>query len=239
MQSKVKARARVVEKLLLVAVALREQENFDSLMGVLAGLNSQPIFRLTETMDLVTTKLDGDPRDQPHRTAQPDGDKNRLPKKLRSLNRLMAASKSFAAYRLALANSGINMIPYLGVHLQDLTVTNEMKSDMRGGNVNWSKMSQLGKSAAVVLDCARVAPKLAVDRTIERCILNAPVLDEDVRPLFALPFLLSPARTSRADSASLLPRLQRQYALSYAHQPRQNGKTGARARLREFAKSTF
>ncbi|GAA5834294.1 hypothetical protein JCM9279_004273 [Rhodotorula babjevae] len=209
-QSKVKARARVVEKLLLVAVALREQENFDSLMGVLAGLNSQPIFRLTETMGLVTTKLDGDPRAQPHRTAQPDGDKNRLPKKLRSLNRLMAASKSFAAYRLALANSGINMIPYLGVHLQDLTVTNEMKSDMRGGNVNWSKMSQLGKSAAVVLDCARVAPKLAVDRTIERCILNAPVLDED-----------------------------RQYALSYAHQPRQNGKTGARARLREFAKATF
>ncbi|GAA5926467.1 hypothetical protein JCM3775_001026 [Rhodotorula graminis] len=209
-QSKVKARARVVEKLLLVAVALREQENFDSLMGVLAGLNSQPIFRLTETMELVTTKLDGDPRAQPHRMAQPDGDKNRLPKKLRSLNRLMAASKSFAAYRLALANSGINMIPYLGVHLQDLTVTNEMKSDMRGGNVNWSKMSQLGKSAAVVLDCARVAPKLAVDRTIERCILNAPVLDED-----------------------------RQYALSYAHQPRQNGKSGARARLREFAKSTF
>ncbi|BGP44775.1 hypothetical protein JCM10450v2_000589 [Rhodotorula kratochvilovae] len=209
-QSKVKARARVIEKMLLVAAALREQENFDSLMGVLAGLNSQPVFRLTETMELVTTKLDGDPLANPQRTAQPDGDKHRLPKKLRSLNRLMAANKSFAAYRLALANSGIHMIPYLGVHLQDLTVTNEMKSDMRGGLVNWSKMSQMGKSAAIVLDCARVAPKLPVDRTIERCILNVPVLDED-----------------------------RQYTLSYAHQPRQNGKTGTRTRLRELAKSTF
>ncbi|GAA6047337.1 hypothetical protein JCM3770_001894 [Rhodotorula araucariae] len=207
-QSKVKARARVMEKMLLVAAALREQENFDSLMGVLAGLNSQPVFRLTETMELVTTKLDGDPRANPQRTAQPDGDTHRLPKKLRSLNRLMAANKSFAAYRLALANSGIHMLPYLGVHLQDLTIANEMKSDMRGGLVNWSKMSQMGKSAAVVLDCARLAPALPVDRTIERCLLDIPVLDED-----------------------------RQYALSYAHQRRQTGKTGTRARLRELAKS--
>ncbi|GAA5995014.1 uncharacterized protein JCM10292_004489 [Rhodotorula paludigena] len=209
-QSKVKARARVAEKFLLVAAALREQENFDSLMGVLAGLNSQPVFRLTETMEIVTDKLDGDPRMHPQRTAQPDGDKHRLPKKLRSLNRLMAANKSFAAYRLALANSGINMIPYLGVHLQDLTVLNEVKSDMRGGLVNWTKFSQMGKSAAIVLDCARVAPKLPVDRTIERCIFNVPVLDED-----------------------------RQYTLSYAHQPRQTDRTGTRARLRELAKSTF
>ena len=112
-QSKIKQRARIMEKMLLIALALREQENFDSLMGVLAGLNSQPIFRLTETMDIVTTKLDGDPRLQHRRAEHLEADRNRLPKKLRSLNRLMAATKSFSAYRLALANSGMNMIPYL------------------------------------------------------------------------------------------------------------------------------
>ncbi|BGP12723.1 hypothetical protein JCM10213_008861 [Rhodosporidiobolus nylandii] len=208
-QSRVKQRARMLEKMLMVAVALREQENFDSLMGVLAGLNSQPIFRLSETMELVTNKLDGDPHLQPRRPEQPDGDKNRLPKKLRSLNRLMAATKSFAAYRLALANSGTNMIPYLGVHLQDLVTLHEVKSDLRDGRVNWSKLQQMGRSAAIVLDCARVAPQLPVDRAIERCILDAPVLDDD-----------------------------EQYRLSYTHQPRQSGKIGARARLKGMAKAT-
>ncbi|BGO96614.1 hypothetical protein NBRC10513v2_000552 [Rhodotorula toruloides] len=209
-QSRIKARARMIEKLLSVAVELRQQENFDALMGVLAGLNAQPIFRLSETFDLVTSKLDGDARLQPQRAIQPDGDSQRLPKKLRSLNRLMSASKAFAAYRLALANSGITMIPYLGVHLQDLTIVNESKSDRRDGLVNWSKFSQLGKSAAIVLDCAKVAPKLPVDKTIERCILDVPLLDED-----------------------------RRYTLSYAHQPRGEGKTGTRSRLRDLAKSTF
>ncbi|GAA5861524.1 hypothetical protein JCM1840_005398 [Sporobolomyces johnsonii] len=210
-QSKLKMRARIMEKMLLVALALREQENFDSLMGVLAGLNSQPIFRLSETMALVTAKLDGDAGKQPRRSEQPDGDKNKLPKKLRSLNRLMAATKSFSAYRLALANSGMNMIPYLGVHLQDITVVNEIKSDLRDGKVNWSKFSQMGRSAAIVLDCARVAPALPVDRTIEKFIANVPVLDEE-----------------------------RQYALSYAHQPRQSDKpVTTRSRLRTLAKSTF
>ncbi|GAA5920776.1 hypothetical protein JCM1841_004185 [Sporobolomyces salmonicolor] len=210
-QSKLKMRARIMEKMLLVALALREQENFDSLMGVLAGLNSQPIFRLSETMALVTAKLDGDAGKQPRRSEQPDGDKNKLPKKLRSLNRLMAATKSFSAYRLALANSGMNMIPYLGVHLQDITVVNEIKSDLRDGKVNWSKFSQMGRSAAIVLDCARVAPALPVDRTIEKFIANVPIVDEE-----------------------------RQYALSYAHQPRQSDKpVTTRSRLRTLAKSTF
>lgn len=182
----------MIEKLLSVAVELRQQENFDALMGVLAGLNAQPIFRLSETFDLVTSKLDGDARLQPQRAIQPDGDSQRLPKKLRSLNRLMSASKAFAAYRLALANSGITMIPYLGVHLQDLTIVNESKSDRRDGLVNWSKFSQLGKSAAIVLDCAKVAPKLPVDKTIERCVLDVPLLDEDVRNEEFLVLIMDP-----------------------------------------------
>ncbi|GAA6063004.1 hypothetical protein JCM10212_002645 [Sporobolomyces blumeae] len=210
-QGKIKQRARILEKMLLIALALREKENFDSLMGILAGINSQPIFRLTETMELVTNKLDGDPKTQPRRPELVEAEKIRLPKKLRSLNRLMAATKSFSAYRLALANSGMNMIPYLGVHLQDITVVNEIKSDLRDGKVNWSKFSQMGRSAAIVLDCARIAPSLPIDKLVERAVLNVDVLDEE-----------------------------RQYALSYQHQPRQSDRpSGARSRLRDLAKSTF
>lgn len=103
-QSKLKSRARLLEKFIAIAYCLREQENFDSLMGVLAGLNAQPIFRLAETMALVSLKL--------------ERDKTKMPKRLRSLNKLMAVSKSFSAYRIALANSSApHMLPYLSVPL--------------------------------------------------------------------------------------------------------------------------
>ena len=187
-QSKLKWRARILEKFIHIAYQLRVLENFDSLMGVLAGLNSQPVFRLAETIETVNLKL--------------EGDRTKIPKRLRSLNKLMATTKSFAAYRLALANSGTEMLPYLcvprsllpltawsslgppcpsGVHLQDITVVNEVKSDMRDGKVNWSKFSQMGRSAAIVLDCSRQPPVYSVDRGVERCILNVPLLDKDVR----------------------------------------------------------
>lgn len=100
-QSRIKQRSRLLEKFIAIAYALREQENFDSLMGVLAGLNAQPIFRLSETMEIVSLKL--------------ERDKTKMPKRLRSLNKLMAVSKSFAAYRIALANSGAHTLPYLFV----------------------------------------------------------------------------------------------------------------------------
>lgn len=100
-QSKLKWRARILEKFIHIAYQLRLLENFDSLMGVLAGLNSQPVFRLAETMETVNLKL--------------EGDRTKIPKRLRSLNKLMATTKSFAAYRLALANSGTEMLPYLSV----------------------------------------------------------------------------------------------------------------------------
>lgn len=100
-QSKVKYRVRLIEKFINIAHHLREQENFDSLMAILAGLSAQPIFRLTETTEAVNLKLEGDRRV--------------VPKRLRNLNKLMSSSRAFAAYRLALASSGAYMIPYLCV----------------------------------------------------------------------------------------------------------------------------
>ncbi|SCV68796.1 BQ2448_917 [Microbotryum intermedium] len=202
-QPKLKWRVRMLEKLIGVAYHLREQENFDALMGVLAGLNLQPLYRMKELKETVWVRLGGD-----HENA---------PKRLRSLYRLMAHTKSFAAYRLAIASSGSNMLPYIGVHLQDITTINEIKSDMRDGKVNWSKFQKMGESAAVVLDCARLSPTLPVDPLIERCILDVPLLSE-----------------------------QEQYDLSKAYEPLgtttkgSSRTTGARAKFRTLTeRSTF
>jgi hypothetical protein len=66
--------------------------------------------------------------------------------------------------------------------LQDITRFNEGKSDMRDGLVNWSKFSQLGTSAAVVIDCPRLAPDIPHDAAVEKLIMSPLVLnlDDDV-----------------------------------------------------------
>lgn len=80
-------------------------ENFDALMGVLAGLNSQPVFRLDATLELIKPKP--------------------VYKRFRSLNRLMASSKGFSAYRMALSTSSATMIPYLCAFLSCLVASKQ------------------------------------------------------------------------------------------------------------------
>lgn len=84
------------QKFIGVAAQLRDMENFDSLMGILAGLSSQPVARLMDT-DFEELK------DKP------------IYKKLRSLKKLMANLRGFSAYRMALTSSGPQVIPYLFV----------------------------------------------------------------------------------------------------------------------------
>lgn len=180
-QHKARNRVRLLEKLVGVAICLRELECFDALMGVLAGLNSQPVFRLAATWAPL--------KERP------------IYKRFRSLNRLMASNKGFAAYRLALANSRPDRLPYLcvrapqcavctrsscthsGCHLQDITRVCESKSDHRNGLVNWSKMNQLAEHANVVSNCATLAPRLPNVPEAERLITGVPVLslEDDVR----------------------------------------------------------
>lgn len=92
-QPKTRVRTRIIEQFIGVAVHLRDMENMDSLMGILAGLNAQPVYRLEADWEPIKEKT--------------------IFKKFRSLNRLMSSAKSFASYRLALSTSGPELIPYL------------------------------------------------------------------------------------------------------------------------------
>lgn len=66
------------------------------------------------------------------------------------------------------------------MHLQEITLTNEVKSDMRDGKVNWTKFSQMARSAAIVLDCSRQTPAYLRDHQVERCIKDVPLLSTEV-----------------------------------------------------------
>ncbi|GAA98387.1 uncharacterized protein L969DRAFT_46314 [Mixia osmundae IAM 14324] len=182
-----KMRARMMEKMIGVAVRLRETDNYDALMGLLAGLNCQPLYRLENTLDLI--------KDRP------------LFKKFKSLNRLMSSTRSFSAYRMALSTSRPFVIPYIGCHLQDLARLDEGKSDMRSGLINWTKFQQMAKSAATVFDCHKFAPELAVDQGVTNRVMNDAIFDLNDNALYELSYQYQPRATSASSAPSALRRM--------------------------------
>ncbi|KAH9825268.1 hypothetical protein DFH28DRAFT_1077640 [Melampsora americana] len=160
-QDKLKARARVLLKLMKVAYELRDMDDFHSLMGVLAGIEAQPVYRLEATFEIVQ---------------QMDLQSYR---RYLSLKRLMSSQRSFSAYRLARQTASAQCVPYLGTYLQDITAVNEVKDDMRDGKVNWTKFGQIAKACSNVIECGKLAPEIEVEERIEGLIMRSPILSED------------------------------------------------------------
>ncbi|KNZ61867.1 hypothetical protein VP01_1348g5 [Puccinia sorghi] len=164
---KLKSRARVLLKLMKVAYELRDMDDFHSLvstrMGVLAGIEAQPVYRLDATFEIVQ-----------HMDLQSY-------RRYLSLKKLMSSQRSFSAYRLARQTASSQCVPYLGTYLQDITAVNEVKDDMKDGKVNLTKMVQIAKSASSVLNCNLLAPKIVFDPKISNLIMKVPVLSEDAQ----------------------------------------------------------
>ncbi|OLL21822.1 Ras guanine nucleotide exchange factor A, partial [Neolecta irregularis DAH-3] len=92
-RGKAKYRARTLEKFMNIAWLLRNLNNYNTLMAILAGINNASILRLHSTKELVK-----------QRPAY---------RYFMSLERLMSSDRSFSAYRLAMKMTTGEKIPYL------------------------------------------------------------------------------------------------------------------------------
>jgi len=104
LQSKVKDRARVISSFITIAKYLRDLNNFNTLMGIIAGMNTSAISRLKSTWTVVKAK-DLEVYNE--------------------LQELMHPSKSFSKLRATLTECPCTTIPYLGMTLSDLTFIDE------------------------------------------------------------------------------------------------------------------
>jgi hypothetical protein len=112
-------RIAMIVKMISLAEALRNLNNFHSLMAVVSGLNTSPIHRLKTHWAKVPKKS--------LRT-------------LESLNALMTPDHSFSQYRAALGAASLPALPFVGVHLTDLTFLEDGNPDtVEGGLVNMKK----------------------------------------------------------------------------------------------------
>ncbi|RKO93727.1 ras guanine nucleotide exchange factor domain-containing protein, partial [Blyttiomyces helicus] len=92
LQKKLKTRAKVLGKFMKIAQILRNSNNYNTLMAVLAGINSAPILRLRQTRKLLQSR-------QSYR--------NYL-----ALEKLMSSERSFGAYRQAWKRSEFRSVNF-------------------------------------------------------------------------------------------------------------------------------
>ncbi|KAF7726579.1 hypothetical protein EC973_008624 [Apophysomyces ossiformis] len=156
-QPKLSKRAAVLEKYLSIAVELRNHNNYNTLMAVLAGINSAAVLRLKQTHELLSEK--------------------KIYKQLQSLERLMSSDSS---YRLALKQSEPPGIPYLGIHSQDLVSMSEANKDFKAdGTIHWEKFRLMGQSIMGMMRFQYPTYDIQPDAKILCLIAEGEVLTEE------------------------------------------------------------
>ncbi|KAJ3217651.1 hypothetical protein HDU67_007474 [Dinochytrium kinnereticum] len=119
-EAKLKTRAKVLCKFMKLAQDLRNTNNFNTLMAVLAGMSSAPLQRLRQTYKLIINRS--------------------VFVYHQALESLMSSERSFSAYRQALKRAEAPCIPYLGVFLRDLLYIDEANKDHKpDGSINLPK----------------------------------------------------------------------------------------------------
>ncbi|KAF1799848.1 ras guanine nucleotide exchange factor domain-containing protein [Mucor lusitanicus] len=159
-QTRLNKRVSVLEKFMSIAVALRNHNNYNSLMAILAGINSASVLRLKQTRQAVCTK--------------------KVFKQFQSLERLMSTDKSFSSYRMALKATGAPGIPYLGIHNQDLVSLAEANKDFRAdGTIHWEKFRLMGETIMATMKFKYPGYSIEPDTQLLTFIADSHILSED------------------------------------------------------------
>jgi hypothetical protein len=142
----IKTRAKVMAKLIQVAKFARQYNNFGAVMGIISGFNNASILRLKLTQSHIPKKsLDT----------------------LAELEELMSSLGSYRNYRAAMEQANPPLIPYMGVHLSDLTFIEDGNPDKMGNLINFGKRKLVSK---VISQLQRYQPSPYNLETVPRII---------------------------------------------------------------------
>merc|ERR1712137_708696 len=157
--SDLSTRSKVLEKFIVIARHLRKFGNFNSLMGILGGLNLVCISRLKKTFAGVSDKLN---------------------KEFKYLNEtLMSPKQSWKAYREALQAQALPRLPYLGVHLSDLAFIGDGNASVVEGLLNFDKHMMIYKVLEQILICQQQNYEFVQVEPLRTFYAELPSLTED------------------------------------------------------------
>eukprot|EP01133_Synstelium_polycarpum_P008684 gene8684-10202_t len=156
---KVKARARMMTRFIKIAEYLKAMNNYNSLMAIIAGLNFSSVFRLKYTREELSA--------QTIRTYQ-------------EFEKIMNSESSFKNYRMRVMNSSPPCLPYLGVHLTDLTfmeenpdlISIEVAPNRRVDLINFTKRTLVFKVISLVQQYQQLSYNIQPVHQIQDYLLN-------------------------------------------------------------------
>lgn len=162
LRDKPKHRARMLERFMAIAWKLRQQNNYNALGAVVAGINGTAVHRLTQTRELVPQQAQ---------------------KQFMRLEILMGTQRSHFAYRLAWTNTSTERIPFLPLHLRDLVLAEEgNRTYLDEGNtrINWKKFEFMGE-VVVGVQRSQGTPYLCTARNeeVQRLLLDGKFSKDD------------------------------------------------------------
>ncbi|OZJ04885.1 hypothetical protein BZG36_02509 [Bifiguratus adelaidae] len=186
-EAKSNRRVRIMERLMELSKVLRDMNNYNSLMAILAGINCVSVLRLKHTRNQVASTT----------LAQ-----------FEALERLMSPLRSFRAYRQAVDTSKPPGIPYLGVHFQDLLSLAEANKDFRlDGSVHWQKFKLMGECIDGMMRFQIKGYDVVPDPQIIKVIMSRDVYTEE--EAYARSLELEPRLKSSASNNMLRDLLNR------------------------------
>lgn len=162
---KAKHRAKVLGKFMKIAQHLRNYNNYNTLMAFIAGINCASIQRMRQTKQILENRT--------------------CSRQYKELETLMNSERSFSAYRLALKQSELPCVPYLGVFLRDLLYIDEankgVKKDENGNDViNINKYLLMGDIIMMIKNFQLRPYPFQININIINAINYTPILsDED------------------------------------------------------------
>ncbi|KAF2074781.1 hypothetical protein CYY_003927 [Polysphondylium violaceum] len=190
---KVKARARMMSRFMRIAEHLKNLNNYNSLMAIIAGLNFSSVYRLKYTREEVSA--------QTLRSYQ-------------ELEKIMNSEGSFKIYRQRLQQGGGGpCLPYLGVHLTDLTFMDEnpdmvpvqVSENRTADLINFTKRTLVFKVISLVQQYQQLAYNLQPVHQIQEFLLNiksdfkAQGLEQYQQDLYRESLRREPKRAQRSD----------------------------------------
>lgn len=166
---KPKDRAKIIEWWIRVAEHCKTLSNYHGVMAVVSGINSGPTVRLKYSRREVSKSL----MDQ-----------------LASYEKIFESDGSFSIYRATLSASIPPVIPYLGIHLTDLTFIEEGNKDMHAHLINFAKRRLLYATISSLQNYQQTGYNLQPVRQVQDLIAN--LKPGDVKELFKISLMREP-----------------------------------------------
>ncbi|KAJ3449707.1 guanine nucleotide exchange factor [Anaeramoeba flamelloides] len=155
-------RVYAVEYFITLGEHLQKLNNFNCLMGVVSALRSNPLQRLKHTFDDISVSAE---------------------ESLKDLDELLNSENSFKNYRQALNIAymeGKTAIPFLGIHLTDLTFLDDTSDDVKkNGEPNLEKMETMSKAIMNILKYQTRSYKLKKVPQLQDYFKNYPAKEGD------------------------------------------------------------